>query len=190
MAERRVSSEKCTYCPNRGRIAKLLARVTRQNEVAGDCEGSVKVSRGQIVTQVRTGNEPSPPQKTWSSMTSSVHYCGERRYSRTDWTTKTVCGREPIKPHDGEAPYGLHGEFVRTNKDGQRIASFIKGDENELSDHYGMLGIMELLDAATEMEDAEDSGNTETADKALEKIKQYGFDKPISAGRRGTGKSE
>lgn len=186
MTERLVAPEKCVNCPNRGRIARLLARAAQQDEVADGCEGSVKVSHGQIVTQVRAGREPSPPQETWTSMTGSATPGGERRYSRTDWTTEIVCGREPIEPHEGEVPYALGGEFLRTNRDGQRVAAFIKGDENELSDHYGKLGIMELLDAATEMEDAEAVGDTETADKAVEKIRQYGFDKPISAGRRGS----
>lgn len=64
MTEKQVSSEKCTDCPNRGRIAKLLARATRQSKQADGCEGVIIVSHGQIVTQVRSGDEPSPPQDT------------------------------------------------------------------------------------------------------------------------------
>jgi len=188
MTERQVSTEKCTDCPNRGRVAKLLARTTQQSELAEGCEGSVRVSHGQIITQVRVGKEPSPPQNTWNSLTSSAMPGGERRYRRTDWTTETVCGRNPIEPRDGEVPYGLRGDFLRTNDDGQRIAAFIKGNEDELSSHYGTLGMMEVLDATTEMEDAEDADDTEAAEKATEKIRRYGFDKPVSAGRRGSGK--
>ena len=72
------------------------------------------------------------------------------------------------------------------NAEGERIAAFIKGNEDELRDHRGTLAIMALLDATTEMEDAEDAGDAESAQRALDKINQAGFVKPISAGRRGS----
>lgn len=192
MTERQVSSEKCVSCPHRGRISRLLARATRQSQLAEGCEGSVRVSHGQIVTQVRIGGEPSPPQKTWNSLSSCRSNDGTetRYYRRNDWETEIICGRESVEPREGEVPYALSGESIRTNAAGQRVAAFIKGDEDALSSHYGMLGIMELLDATTEMEDAQDAGDTEGADKALARINQAGFAKPISAGRRGSGKNK
>lgn len=119
-------------------------------------------------------------------MTGSVRYDGERRYSRTDWTVETVCGREAIKPLDGEVAYGLNGEFVRTHDDGKRFAAFIRGDQRQLADHYGRLSIMELLDSCDEMQDAEDAGDVEKAALARDRIAQKGFTIEATAGRRGT----
>ena len=186
MTERRMSSEKCANCPNRGRIAKLLARATRQRERAEGCEGVTTVSHGQIVTQIRTGNESSPPQNTWNSLTASCEYGGERRYSRTDWATETICGRETIEPRNGEVPFGVDGEFLRIHNDGRRTAAFIKGNEQELADHFGILSTMELLDNVSEMQDAEDNGDIDAARHAQEKIAQKGFEVVATSSRRGT----
>ena len=78
-------------------------------------------------------------------------------------------------------------ELIRVNSKGERVAAFIKGDDEELRNHRDTLAIMALLDATTEMEDAEDAGDVEGAQQALDKINQAGFAKPISAGRRGSG---
>ncbi len=192
MSERQPakSFDHCHNCPNMGRIKKVLAKLGGLPELAEGCEGSVKVSHGEIQTYVRRSGDPDPDKIgfKWNTLVGDAYYGGEERYSRTDWMTEHVCGRDEIAPREGEVPYGLRGEYVRTNKDGKRVAAFIKGDEKELDEHRGTLAIMDLLHATTEMEDAEDAGDTEGANLALNKINQYGFSKPISAGRRGSGR--
>lgn len=187
MNERQPSAEQCRNCPNRGKLSKLLARVAGTSELADGCEGMVKVAHGEIQTHVRLPGEPDVTKEEfdWNVLVGSRD--GTRSYSRKEWTTEEVCGREPIEPRQGEVPH-RRGELVWKNADGERRAMFIKGDEEELAEHYGQQAMMDLIDAGIAMEDAEDAGDTEAAQQALDKIEQYGFSKPITAGRRGSGK--
>lgn len=187
MNERQPSAELCRNCPNRSRLSKVLARVAGTSELADGCEGMIKVAHGEIQTRVRLPGEPDVTKQEfdWNVLTGSRD--GTRSYSRKEWTTEEVCGREPIEPREGEVPY-RRGTIVWKNADGERRATFITGSEEELAEHYGEMAIMDLMDATIAMEDAEDEGDEEGAQKALDKINQYGFEKPITAGRRGSGK--
>lgn len=140
---------------------------------AEGCEGVVRVSHGNIVTQVvyrdtADGVEgyikamhERPPQREWTNMTGTsfpdengIH---EERYSRTDWKREDVCGREPIEPRKGEVPYDpFDPGLIRVNPEtGKRYAAFITGDEKQIKDQRGTLAIMALLDSTYEDDDSD-----------------------------------
>lgn len=185
MMEKQPISEKCINCPNRGRLSKVLAQIAGKSETAPDCEGPVVVSHGVIETRIRKSGEPSLSKKEfdWNSVTGSAFGDGDVRYSRTDWTRETVCGREPIEPREGEVPYSL-SRPTWTNEDGTRRAAFITGDEESLRDHYGSLEIIGMLNAVSEMQAAEDEGDLSGVQEAQGKIEGYGFRLDATAGRR------
>lgn len=188
MTEKKSSEpfNKCLDCPRNGMIGRFLARTSGLPRLADDCEGPVHVSRGQIVTQLRYGHEPSPPQKTWNSMTGPVNHEDDRprRYSRTDWTSEDVCGRdeEKISPHDGEVPY-MEGVHIRTNHDGSRVAAFVKGDQEDISSFRSTHEIMDLLDSADDMVDAFNTGDIDGMQDVQNSVQARGFSIDAIAGR-------
>lgn len=145
MSEARTGEnwQPCADCPNRSRIVQALAGLAGIPRAEG-CSGSVIVSRGKIVTQVRQECEPAPPSNTWNTATSSI-FGGERRYSRVDWTEERVCGLEEVKPHEGEVPFDPSGDGAWV-RDGQRYVAFIAGDEQSLRDNRAILAVMSALD--------------------------------------------
>jgi hypothetical protein len=73
---------------------------------------------------------------------------------------------------------------------GSRHAAFLKGDEEQMADHGTQMGIMELLDAVDEMQDAEDEGDIGGEADARNKIAAQGFTVVATAGRRGSNKKQ
>lgn len=164
----------------------MIAHVACVDELEDGCEGPITVSHGQVVTQLRYGNEPSPSQKTWNSMTGPALFADDspRRYSRTDWTRENVCGRDEdqIGPQDGEVPY-RSGVLIKTNKDGSRSAAFVKGSDEDISDIRATHAIIDLLDSVTDIQIAQEEGDAEALKAAEDNIASYGFSEVITAGR-------
>ena len=139
--------QRCPACPDRSCASKVLARLGRV-ATPTDCAGPTTVYRGEVTTQIRAEGEPAPPQDTWNSVTGSI-YGGEQRYSRTDWQTETVCGRDPVEPQEGEVPYPIaNGDNTWVGEDGQRYAAFIRGTERGVDDTMAVLAITRMLDSA------------------------------------------
>lgn len=185
MSEKAIEKfDRCMNCPNLGKISKMLARVGGLPEIADGCEGPVEVSHGQVVTQVRRGNEPSPPEKTWNVLVGSADPRGERRYSRTDWTSEDVCGREEdtIAPREGEVPYKL-GVHIKTNHEGRRVAAFIKGDEEEIREIRGTQAMIELLDSVDDMVDAYNANDIDGMIGVQDSVNAHGLSIGAVAGR-------
>jgi hypothetical protein len=147
----------------------MIGKMIGETTPAEGCEGVVHVSRGKIVTQVVytdttkglqgyiDAERAKPAKHTWNSVTSSsrpdANGICETRYSRNDWKAEDVCGRDEIKPRDGEYPYDpFTGSLIRVNPDGKRYAAFISGDETQIKDHQGMLAVMRLIDSTYEDE--------------------------------------
>lgn len=166
------SPELCRNCPNRSKISLIIGKLAGDMPPAEGCEGPVRVSHGNIVTQVVTLDTNStiqdyidaaharPREGTWNSLTSSVDDetgIREERYSRTDWKREDVCGREPIEPRKGEVPYDpFDPGLIRVNPEtGKRYAAFITGDEKQIKDQRGTLAIMALLDSTYEDDDSD-----------------------------------
>lgn len=166
------SPELCRNCPNRTKISLMIGKMAGKTAPVEGCDGVVHVSHGNIVTQVVTldtnggiqayidAEHAKPAKNTWNSMTSSQpdeNGIEEMRYSRTDWKTEEVCGRDEIKPRDGEVPYDpFSPDLIRVNPDGKRYAAFISGDEAQIKDHRGMLATMALLDSTYEDDESVD----------------------------------
>lgn len=180
-AESGEQNELCTRCPNRGQLSRILARIAGNETQANGCEGVTTVAHGRIITQTRTGGEASPPQREWTSMT-SLRETDERRYSRTEWTYETVCGRESIEPGQNEVPYDP-SEPVHIGERGKRIVAFISGSEDDIRIHRSSLAVMRLLDLTTELQIAEAADDAEAVERATHEIGAMGFEKPITAGR-------
>lgn len=183
MSEMQPKQEQCVSCPNRGWISARLASLMGKNQLVANCKGKVLVSRGEIITQIRTGDEPEPPKETWNERLGSMHPDGERRYSRTDWTTKAVCGQEIIAPQENEVPY-TPGVTIQINHKGERVAAFIRGTERDLDDFYGTLGTMELLDATSAVQAAQNAGDAPREALAHAEIAEHGFVLGAVAGRQ------
>lgn len=181
-----TSTDKCINCPHRGRTSQLLAKIAGKSELASGCEGPVRVAHGEIQTRVVYPGEPKPKKSefNWNSLTGPAYGSdGPERYSRTEWTYEDVCGRENIEPREGEMPAGRAKETVWTNEDGSRHASFIKGDEEQLADRRATLGIMDLLDSVTDMQEAAERGDVEGVQKVQDKIGATGLRLEAVAGR-------
>ncbi len=185
MSEKYIEKfDRCMDCPRLGKISKMLARAGGLPQRADDCAGLIEVSHGQVVTQIRHGNEPSPPQKTWNVLVGSADPRGERRYSRTDWTSEEVCGREEdtIVPREGEVPYkpGVH---VKTNHEGRRVAAFIRGDEEEIREIRGTQAMIELLDSVDDMVDAHNANDVDGMISIQDSVNAHGLSIGAVAGR-------
>jgi len=159
MSERIPNAELCSNCPNRTSISRMLGRLSSKTVVGTDCEGVVTVNHGIITTEVRKKNEPSPPKHLWSSVTTSMD-SDERRYSGIEWSREDVCGKEEIKPGVGEV-YNGFGEYVKTDSEGRRRATFVSGDEESLRDHRYNVAIMYLLDGVGEGDEYEDEDSND-----------------------------
>lgn len=137
------------------------------------CEGVVRVSHGNIVTQVVytdttkgiqgyiDAERAKPTKHTWNSVTSTSrpdeNGMTEAHYSRTDWKAEDVCGKDLVQAHDGEVPYDpFNDELIRVNSEtGKRYAAFISGDEEQIKDQRGGMAIMALLDSTYETQTEE-----------------------------------
>jgi len=112
-----------------------------------------------------------------------MDFHGERRYSRTDWTTSTVCGRGTIEPGADEISLTSSGSIVQTNEGGIRTAAFIKGSEQDITGYLRVSDTIKLLDATSELETAQKANDDAGIDRACDKIAQQGFALGAVAGR-------
>ena len=185
MTENLPDLERCVKCPNdtRTRIAQYLAEVANKGKSAEGCEGPHNVAHGVVTSVRRFGNEPSPTKDEfdWNSMTGPARYGSDepRVYSRTEWTTtERLCGREPHVLDPDEVL-----ESSRIGKNGQRYTTYIKGSEEDRFNRRAMLGVIDLLDNTSVMQDL--NSTPDEVDEARQNIADMGFTIEASAGREG-----
>ena len=183
MIERKPTPE-CAKCPNRSGFSRTLAKALGKNTVTPACTGPTTVGHGVIETQVRQGNEPAPDKANfdWNRMVGGGAAGGERRYSRTTWTSETICGKEAIEPRPGEVLYDLR-QPTQTKADGSLVAAFILGDEQQIEDLRNEQAFATLLDATSDMQIAESSGDVTGVADAQNRIAAQGFTLGATAGR-------
>lgn len=138
--------ETCVNCPQRTTLSRFIGRMLLKYNTPQECTGPIVVSRGTIITQVRHGYEADPDRGTWNSMTETGRgQFSERRFSRTEWVTEQVCGREAIELREGEQPYDPSRSNPHTDHDGKRYVAFIRGDEHQIRDWQTILAIDSAL---------------------------------------------
>ena len=154
MSEQQPNINLCRNCPDRSRMSRAILSFLQKSLPSEGCEGRVKVNHGKIITQIRTGDEPAPAKGTWTRLTIKPKSDNERCYSRTEWESETVCGREAIEPREDEEPYDGDGA-IHTGVNGQRMAAFVAGTESELSELKTIQTISYMLDEPVATEDSE-----------------------------------
>lgn len=171
MTERPPISELCVNCPNRSKLSRALARLVSNNEVATDCDGRVVITRGDIATFVRRRGETTRIPFDWSFSSGSAS--GDCTYSKITWSTQAKCGRDPLLIGVDEIMLPERGSTRR--EDGSRRATLISGSPEALRDYLGILGIIDMLDAVSDIQAAERRGDAQAIESAHDKIAAHGF---------------
>lgn len=191
----------CAECPNRKRLSRLLAKATRSFECADGCNGPTIINHG-VVQSVELPNyerdesgrvvrAPGPDFKATIHSTSygnsdpsatSEHPALDMRTRHTGitWNQEIICGREPIKPSEGEVPYDPENEII-TDENGRRQAAYVSGSEDGMRELGYNQDVTRIIDASYDSE----SDDPEVVAQGQDQLEKFGVKIVASTARYG-----
>lgn len=166
MNEKNPKNELCSNCPNRSKLARKLAKIAHQQVHVEGCEGPIVVTHNRL--HHWSGREESPfvRHKTFRETSISGGYL-DANYTKFGVThsTEIVCGQEGAQPRNDIAT-SRDPETTKTfckDERGVPHVRFFYGDEESLGERDLHIALMKIHDVARAMEEAEASGDVDTA---------------------------